>query len=62
MENMKKANLTENELNEVSGGVDPSLIHRTMCDICRKNVSKLQVVNYNNRTVCKECMEKINKR
>ena len=62
MENMKKANLTENELNEVSGGVDPSNILKTMCGICKKNVSKLQIVNYNNRPVCKECMEKINNR
>ena len=62
MENMNKVNLTDNELNEVSGGLQPSQIQKTRCEICEKVVSKLQIVDYNNRHICKECMEKINNR
>ena len=65
MENVtmnEKAVIIDEQLENVSGGVDPSCILKTYCSLCKKTVSKLEIVNYNNRPVCKTCMEKLNKR
>lgn len=66
--NMENVNKNENavvideQLENISGGVDPSGILKTYCGLCKKSVSKLEIVNYNNRGICKACMEKINNR
>ena len=63
MENVnrnEKASIIDEQLDTVSGGVDPSCILKTICGMCKKTVSKLDIVNYNNRGICKACMEKIN--
>ena len=65
MENVNKnenAVVIDEQLENISGGVDPSCILKTMCPMCKKTVSKLEMVNVNNRPVCKACAEKINNR
>lgn len=65
MENVNKhenAAVIDEQLENISGGVDSSTISRTMCGLCKKNVSKLDIVNYNNRPICKACRAKISNR
>ena len=64
MENVNKnenAVVIDEQLENVSGGIDASTVHRAMCSLCKKNVSRLAIVNVNNRSICKACAEKLNK-
>ena len=64
MENVNKnenAVVIEEQLENVSGGVDPSYILKVMCAICCKTVFKTEIVNLNNRGVCRDCAEKYGK-
>ena len=65
MENVNKnenAVVIDEQLENISGGVDASGILKTICPMCKKTVSKLDIVTVNNRGVCKACAEKINNR
>ena len=65
MENANKnenAVVIEEQLDNVSSGVDASYILKTTCVMCNKTVFKTEIVNVNNRGVCKACAEKFNMR
>ena len=64
MENVtmkEKALIIDDQLENVAGGVDLDEILYTQCGYCRKRVSKIEIVNFNNRATCRECMAKFNK-
>ena len=64
MENVNKnenAVVIDEQLENISGGVDASIL-KAWCPMCKKFVSKHEIVNVNNRGVCKACAEKINNR
>ena len=58
----EKAFVIDEQLDNISGGIDPSYILKARCTMCQREVSKLDIVNYNNRAVCKACMEKFGNR
>ena len=63
MENENKEILDENiqisdeEIEEVAGGVLG--INNYPCEICKKTVSKYNLVKYNGRNICKDCYDKL---
>ena len=67
MENKKlneTAVINDEMLGDVSGGAyaqTQTTFNTALCDVCKNFVNKFEVVNYNNRRVCKDCMAKINK-
>ena len=64
MENVtmnEKAIIIDEQLENISGGKNNFNTLVQFCDCCKKRAPKHEIVFYNNRRVCKTCMEKFNK-
>lgn len=63
MENVKmnEKAIIDEQLENVSGGLDPIDFYYVICDACKEKVSKFEIVRHNNRSLCKDCMAKFNK-
>ena len=54
----EKVNVADEILDDVSGGA--SIFNEYHCTLCRRYISSHEAVKYNNKIICKDCMNKIN--
>ena len=58
----EKANISDELLEDVSGGVTPDSLKTGRCSVCGKLTPNLNLIDHHLQKVCKNCLAKLNNR
>ena len=58
----EKANISDELLEDVSGGVTPDSLRNGRCSVCGNITPNLNLIDHHRQKVCKSCLAKLNNR